>query len=130
MTHPWKTGDTMLDWMNGRTPGKGAEQVRWEVAESRRVLEERLERPIPYLAWPGGHYDDAMIRIATESGYVALFTIDPGVNRPGTDPLILHRTMVHGGCDSRVFVRIISDGIYRDCGAVAAPHDNERDIGK
>jgi len=130
MTHPWKAGDTLLDWMKAHTPGKGPEQVRWELAESRRVLAEKLDRPIPYLAWPAGYYDAAMIGLATDSGYVALFTIDPGVNRPGTDPLTLHRTMVHGGCDSRVFMQIISDGLYRDCGAVTGLHDNERDIGK
>jgi peptidoglycan/xylan/chitin deacetylase (PgdA/CDA1 family) len=120
MTHPWKTGDTMLDWMNGRTPGKGPDDVRWELTESRRVLAEKLGRPIPYLAWPGGHYDDAMIRLATESGYVALFTVYNGVNRPGGDLLRLHRTMIHGGCNDRVFAQILADGIYRDCPANAA----------
>jgi peptidoglycan/xylan/chitin deacetylase (PgdA/CDA1 family) len=124
MTHPWKTNDTMLDWMSGRTPGKGAEQVRWEVAESRRLLAEKLGKPVPYLAWPGGHHDQEMIRIAVESGYVALFTVLNGVTLPGTDPLSIRRTMVHGGCDESVFAQILSDGIYRDCGlSVARPAD-------
>src|SRR5262249_34166002 len=39
MTHPWKTNDTMLDWLAGRTPGKGLDRARWEIAESKRVLE-------------------------------------------------------------------------------------------
>ena len=75
MTHPWTRGDRMLDWMNAPSPGKDAEQVRWELAESRQVLAAKLSRPIPFLAWPGGRYNDAMIQIATESGYRALFTI-------------------------------------------------------
>ena len=117
MTHPWKPGDTMLDWMNSRTPSKGPNQVRWELSESRRVLTEKLGRPVPYLAWPGGHYNDAMIQLAKESGYVALFTIDSGVNHPGDDPLRIRRTMVHGGCDDQMFAQILRDGIYRDCKA-------------
>ena len=120
MTHPWKPAETMLDWMNGRTPGKGPEQVRWELTESRRVLAERLRRPVPYLAWPGGHYNDAMIELAREAGYVALFTVDNGVNYPGDDPLRIQRTMVHGGCDDQVFAQILRDGIYRDCKASVA----------
>ncbi len=120
MTHPWKTGDTMLDWMNGSSPGKGPDHVRWEVSESRRVLAEKLERPVPFLAWPGGRYNEAMIRIATEAGYIALFTVDSGINHPGSDPLALHRTMIHGGCDRRTFVQILSDGIYRSCDVSAA----------
>src|SRR5438105_13989973 len=120
MTHPWKQGDTLLDWINGSTPGKGASQVRWELAESRRVLEKRLGHSVPYLAWPAGHYNDALIRLARESGYNALFTIDDGVNRPGDDPQKLRRTMIHGGCDTAVFVKVLRDGVYRECEAGAA----------
>jgi peptidoglycan/xylan/chitin deacetylase (PgdA/CDA1 family) len=124
MTHPWKSGDTMPDWMKGRTVGKGPDQVRWELTESRRVLAEKLGRPVPYLAWPGGHYDEAMIELARESGYVALFTIDNGVNHPGDSPLRIRRTMVHGGCDDQVFAQILSDGLYRDCSAGVAALPN------
>jgi peptidoglycan/xylan/chitin deacetylase (PgdA/CDA1 family) len=124
MTHPWKPGDTMLDWMKGLTPGKGPDQVRWELTESRRVLAEKLGRPVPYLAWPGGHYSEDMIQLAKEAGYVALFTIDNGVNHPGDDPFRIRRTMVHGGCNDQVFALLLQDGIYRNCkpGVAALPN--------
>jgi hypothetical protein len=115
MSHPWKPADTMLDWINGRTPGKGSDEVRWELAESRRVLSERIGRPVSYLAWPAGFYDDGMIQLARQSGYVALFTIDNGINRPGDDPLRIRRTMIHGDCDSKVFIQILRDGMFHDC---------------
>jgi peptidoglycan/xylan/chitin deacetylase (PgdA/CDA1 family) len=115
MTHPWKRGDTMVDWMEGRTPSKGPDQVRWELTESRRVLVEKLRQPVPYFAWPAGHYSDQMIELAKESGYTALFTIDNGLNHLGDDPLRIRRTMVHGGCDVGVFGQILADGIYREC---------------
>lgn len=117
MTHPWKPGDTMVDWMHGQTLGKGPDQVRWELAESRRVLAKKLGRPVTYFAWPGGRYDEATVQLARESGYVALFTIDEGLNYPGDDPLKIRRTLIHGGCDNQVFAQILRDGIYRDCKA-------------
>ena len=120
MTHPWKKGDTLLDWIDGRAPGKGREQVRWELAESRRVLAVKLGHPVPYLAWPSGHYNETLVQLAKESGYTALFTIDDGVNRPGADPLRIRRTMVHGGCDNQVFVKVLRDGVYRECESAAA----------
>ena len=126
MTHPWKPNDTMLDWLAGRTPGKGAEQIAWELTESRRVLELELDRPVRYLAWPSGLYNDAMIQLAQNAGYVALFTINHGVNRPDTDPLRIRRTMIHGGCDERVFAQTLADGITRICRPGAEPQADTR----
>ena len=115
MTHPWQDGDTLPDWVQGRVPGKGPEQVRWELAESRRLLEEKLGRPVDALAWPRGLYDENLIRLAGDVGYRTLYTIDDGLNRPGQDRLRIRRTMVHGACGDAMFVRILADGQYRDC---------------
>jgi len=126
MTHPWKDGDTLLDWLHGRTPGKGVEQARWELAESRRVLEQKLRHPVHYLAWPRGLYDDTLIRLATDAGYAGLFTIDDGFNERNGDVLRIRRTMINGACDDLAFVRILADGKYRDCSAAAKrPQDGE-----
>lgn len=124
MTHPWKDGDTLLDWMAGRVPGKEADQVRWELRESRRVLAEKLGRPVSHFAWPRGLYDESLVGIAVEEGYAGLFTVDDGVNRQGDDVRRLRRTMVHGGCDDDVFAQIVRDGVYRACDTIrhgAAP---------
>ncbi len=117
MTHPWKDHDTLIDWMAGNTPGKGVEQVRWELRESRRVLEEKLGRSVPYLAWPRGLYNDALVELAEQAGYTALLTIDDGLNAYGGDVLRIRRTMVHGGCNDQSFRQIVADGRYRDCSA-------------
>ncbi len=117
LTHPWQDGETLVDWVNGRTPGRGMVQARWELSESRRLLAERLHQPVMYLAWPGGFYDDVLIRLATEAGYRALFTIDHGANRRGGDLQRIRRTMVHGGCNDEIFAQIVADGSYRSCPA-------------
>jgi len=109
MTHPWKDNETLPDWIEGRTPGMGTEQARWELTESRRVLEQKLQRPIPYLAWPAGKYNDKLIRLAQEAGYQALLTIDGGLNHPGDDPLRIRRSMVDGSCDHAAFVGILTN---------------------
>ena len=115
MTPPWKDGETLLDWMKGRVPGKGSTQVARELAESRRVLEAKLRRPVPYLAWPVGLYDEDLIRLAVEAGYRGLFTAESGVNLSGGDPLRIRRTNINGACDDSVFISILADGIRRDC---------------
>ena len=115
MTHPWKERDTLVDWVNGLTPGKGLDQARWELTESRRVLENKLGKPVRYLAWPSGFYDDFLIHLAQQAGYIALLTIDDGANHPGDDPLRIHRAMINGTCEQQVFWQILRDGRYRNC---------------
>ncbi len=115
MTHPWTSNNTLVDWVNGLTPGKGLEQARWELTESRHVLEAKLGKPVRYLAWPCGLYNDCLIQLAQQAGYSALLTMDVGVNHPGHDPLRVHRTMVNGACDQRTFRELLRDGRYRDC---------------
>jgi peptidoglycan/xylan/chitin deacetylase (PgdA/CDA1 family) len=115
MTHPWKPNDTLLDWLAGRTPGKGLAQASWEISESRRVLEQKIGRPVPFLAWPSGYYDDTLIDLARNAGFTALATIDDGVNLPGGDPMRIHRTMIDGRCDDHAFRSTLIDGKARSC---------------
>jgi peptidoglycan/xylan/chitin deacetylase (PgdA/CDA1 family) len=119
MTHPWEDGDTLVDWVEGRVPGRGVKQAQWELREARRVLEKRLGRPIPYLAWPRGRYNDDLIELAKKAGYRALLTIDEGLNRPGDSLLRIRRTMVDGTCDEEVFRLILADGLLRNCSDVS-----------
>jgi peptidoglycan/xylan/chitin deacetylase (PgdA/CDA1 family) len=120
MTHPWKHNETMVDWIDGRTSGKGIDDARWELVESRRLLAEKLGRPVTYLAWPAGLYNDTLIGLAEAAGYHALFTIDEGVNRPDDDLRKLRRTSIHGGCDNRILAAVLRDGVVRECKASVA----------
>lgn len=122
MTHPWREGDTLVDWVNHPAPDKGLKQARRELAESRRLLEEKLGHPVHYLAWPRGLYNDTLIKLAEAAGYDALLTIHDGFNRPGDDLLHIRRTMIDGQCDDKIFRQILSDGHSRDCSGKNAAH--------
>ena len=65
-----------------------------ELGESKKILEERLGRPCPYLCWPYGMYSDMAISIAKKVGYKALFTIERGVVKAGSDPFSIKRNLV------------------------------------
>jgi peptidoglycan/xylan/chitin deacetylase (PgdA/CDA1 family) len=58
------------------------ESVRGELVEGRRVLEERLGRPVHHLAYPVGDRTSAACRefaLATEAGYTSAVTTRPGL---------------------------------------------------
>lgn len=46
-------------------------RFRYELCESKRILEEKLNKNVDYLCWPGGGYNDLSLKIAEEAGYKA-----------------------------------------------------------
>jgi peptidoglycan/xylan/chitin deacetylase (PgdA/CDA1 family) len=101
--------------------GKGPAEARFELEASRRELERRLERPIRYLAWPRGWYNDALTQMADAVGYEAILTTDDGLNRAGDDEHRIKRVFVDGACDIAQFDRQLRDGRYRVCQTSRAP---------
>lgn len=43
----------------------------YEIFESKRILEKKLNKQIDYLCWPGGGYDALSLKLAQEAGYKA-----------------------------------------------------------
>lgn len=115
MSHPWNPRDNLVTWMDGTVPGRSREDVRHELAESKRLLEEHLGRPVTQLAWPCGWFTDAMVDLAREAGYTMILTAADGLNGRGADPLRIRRTFVDGACDLASFIASVRDGGYRVC---------------
>ena len=52
-----------------------------ELRRSRAILEDIVQQPIEHVSFPGGSYDDRVLRSAVEAGYRYCHTSDWGVNR-------------------------------------------------
>ena len=115
MTHPWDPADNLITWVQGKNQGKGIAEAEWELRGSKKVLEEKLHKEVPYLAWPCGWYNDTLIQIAEKVGYRALFTIDKGTNKRGDDLLRLRRVLVNGAGDLKRFQEILQNCAYPKC---------------
>ena len=118
MTHPWEPGNTLIDWLKGTHPIKGREHAVWELTESKHILEKKLGKPVSYLAWPCGIYNDELVKMAENAGYKALFTVDDGMNHPHEDPFRISRAPVDGRCDFETFKKDILAGHSKDCSPV------------
>lgn len=46
-------------------------RYRYELFESKRILEEQLLKQVDYLCWPGGGYNDLSLKLAEKAGYKA-----------------------------------------------------------
>lgn len=46
-------------------------RFRYELFESKRILEEKLNKRVDFLCWPGGGYNEQSLQLAEEAGYIA-----------------------------------------------------------
>ncbi len=70
------------------------EGLKAELEGSKRAIEERLNAPCPYICWPYGKSDDKAVEAARRAGYAAMFTMEAGVVRKGSDPFAISRNRV------------------------------------
>ncbi len=81
------------------TEAEYEKRIMEELAGSRRILSEGLGKDVRFLCWPGGAFNDASVRMASESGYLATTThyLDPDMrNVYGESPERINRI----GCEA------------------------------
>lgn len=74
--------------------GLSLEDARREIVESKRIIEEGLQKQCLCFAYPRGKYSEAIIAALKESGFTAAVTVNPGRARKGNDLLELPRQSI------------------------------------
>jgi peptidoglycan/xylan/chitin deacetylase (PgdA/CDA1 family) len=95
------------------------QQLHRETAESRRVLEERLQTAIESFCYPNGACDARSAHAVAKAGYRRAVTTAWGSNAPDSDPFQLRRfnmdaaqvCTIHGGLDAALLAFRMS-GLY------------------
>ncbi|MBI3753106.1 MAG: polysaccharide deacetylase family protein [Deltaproteobacteria bacterium] len=70
------------------------EELIRELEGSKKVMEQKLNKPRPYLCWPKGSYTPESVKAAKDAGYTALFTTKRGVVKKGSDRFCIERIVV------------------------------------
>ncbi|HZN55899.1 MAG TPA: polysaccharide deacetylase family protein [Candidatus Polarisedimenticolaceae bacterium] len=88
-------------------------EARWELVESRAVLERLVERPVEHMSYPnpgaGAQHDAGVRALAREAGYRTAATSDGGLVGPGADPFALPRFGVTPGFQERLLFRCLGE---------------------
>lgn len=74
-----------------------AAEMRHEIVDAKRVIEERMGREIPTFCWVGGeeeNYSAEAAALIREAGFRFSFMTNSGITTPRTDPLQIQRTNV------------------------------------
>ncbi len=82
-------------------------QVRWELQESKKILEQELGKPVDFLSLPGGRCSRIVKEIAKEVGYKGICTSIIGYNYPDTDPYSLRRWTITKNMSFSTFQAIV-----------------------
>jgi peptidoglycan/xylan/chitin deacetylase (PgdA/CDA1 family) len=83
------------------------EAVRWELEESKRVLEGVVHKPVRFLAIPSGAYNKTVRQLAKEAGYQAVFGMLKGSNHARSDRYALRRMVIARDFTLEDFQRIL-----------------------
>ncbi|MBI3333697.1 MAG: polysaccharide deacetylase family protein [Candidatus Omnitrophica bacterium] len=92
-------------------PSLPMEQVRRELAESKRLLESR-GIPAEFFSYPGGGFTPEIAEAAREAGYRAACTTNRGIRRFPADRWALRRVAMHANTVSPLGVWIRCCGYY------------------
>lgn len=71
---------------------------------SRKALEYHLKKPVRFIAYPCGSYNDEVERLTKDAGYLGAFTVDYGLASPEEQRFVLDRIPIFG-CNSHTFLR-------------------------
>jgi peptidoglycan/xylan/chitin deacetylase (PgdA/CDA1 family) len=82
----------------------GPEQLHYEVAVARRVLQQRYRLPVNWFCYPSGHYDATVVAAVKAAGYAGSTTVVPGWAHRTDDSYRLHRLRVLGGTSPRALL--------------------------
>lgn len=72
-------------------PALSPAEIRTEIVDSRRILEDILGREVRSLSYPMGGWNVSIRDAASEAGYTTAVTSDRGSNLMARDPLALRR---------------------------------------
>jgi peptidoglycan/xylan/chitin deacetylase (PgdA/CDA1 family) len=72
-------------------PGLRSDDIKKELADSKRALEDLIGRAVTSLSYPMGGWNAKIRSLAAWAGYSAAVTFDRGRNVPGQDRLALRR---------------------------------------
>jgi hypothetical protein len=88
--------------------------IRAELSDSKRILEDAAGYEVDCLSIPSGAVDERVRRIASECGYRLVFDSEPRVNRSDDSPLAIGRVPLMATTPLSAFRRYVSQRFARE----------------
>lgn len=79
------------------------EEVKRQIFESKRILEEKLGRPVNTFSYPEGRFNQLIRQLVIDAGYKVAVATNPGKEFPNDDIFALKRLRISGNA-SNLFI--------------------------
>ncbi len=96
-----------------------AQQLHYQVAVARTVIQRRFHVPVNWFCYPSGHYNATVVAAVKAAGYTGSTTVIPGWAHHDEDPYRMHRLRVLGPTSAAQLLELI-DGVRSDPAAPAS----------
>jgi len=93
-------------------PDADDKKLKYELTESKDVLEKGLGKRVDFLCYPLGALDDRVKRCAEEAGYKAAVTTNPGRSKPNDDIYAIKRIKISRTSHSIITFWTETSGYY------------------
>ena len=91
---------------------KSEEELKKEIFESKKRLEEKLGRPVNTFAYPEGCFNDKIKKFVIDAGYKAAVATNPGEKFSNNDLFALKRLRISQNTDNLFVFWVESSGYY------------------
>lgn len=86
----------------------GAQEIKSELAESKRALEEVTGKSVDHFSCPGGRVNAIVTEMALAAGYKSVATSQLGINSARSDVFALKRVAIKREMNLKTFARVCS----------------------
>jgi len=102
-----------------------AHELSNELVESKKILTDTLGVDVPFLSFPGGRYNDAVLEFAKKSNYLACFSSKPFYYKELDDLLLIGRCTMRYISGKTPFEEILNLNFFGKSSMIAAHYGKD-----
>ncbi|SPF47584.1 Putative xylanase/chitin deacetylase (fragment) [Candidatus Desulfosporosinus infrequens] len=83
-----------------------------EITKSKEDLEKEIGKPVDFIAYPDGTYNDNIMNLTRNAGYKIAVTTERGYANDSTDPMRIHRVYCYANMGITEFSKRVNNPNY------------------
>ena len=91
---------------------KSEQEIKKQIFDSKKILEERLGRLINAFSYPEGRFNNKIKQLVMDAGYKLAVAVNPGKKFANDDEFALKRLRISANCNNLFIFWVETSGYY------------------